>query len=130
MKIKAQKSIVLKRNFKKLISILLPIAKKVISNQINQIKSRIMRKIQPNKVQNTPKRVSNRGINEKTPIATKPKIAKPKNVDKPPIATKPKNVDKPPIATKPKIVIEKNPNYDELKNRVIKQLKKHLKKVI
>ena len=114
-----------------------------------------MRKIRPNKVQNTPKRVSNRGINEKNPIATKPKIAKPKNVDKPPIATKPKiakpknvdkpliatkpkiakpkNVDKPPLATKPniatklKIVIEKNPNYDELKNRVIKQLKNTLK---
>ena len=51
MKIKAQKGIVLKRNFKKLISILLPKAKKVISNQINQIRSRIMRKIQPNKVQ-------------------------------------------------------------------------------
>ena len=96
---KAQKSIVLKRNFKNLMSILLPIAKKVISNQINKIKSRIMRKIRPNKVQNTLKRVSNRGINEKTPIATKPKIAKPKNVDKPP------------IATKPKIVIEKIPNY-------------------
>ena len=75
MKMKAQKSIVLKQNFKKLMSILLPIAKKVISNQINKIKSHIMRKIQPNKVQNTPKRVFNRGINEKTPIATKPKIA-------------------------------------------------------
>ena len=60
MKMKAQKSIVLKRNFKKLISILLPIAKKVISNQINQIKSRIMRKIRPNKRQKSLKRVSNR----------------------------------------------------------------------
>ena len=91
-----------------------------------------MRQIWPNKVQNTPKRVCNRGINEKTPIATKTKITKPKNVDKPPVATKskttkPKNVDKPPIATKPKIVIKKNPNYDELKNRVIKQLKNTLK---
>ena len=45
MKMKAQKSIVLKRNFKNLISVLLPIAKKVISNQVNKIKSRIMRKI-------------------------------------------------------------------------------------
>ena len=124
-------------------SILLPIVKKVISNKINQIKSRIMRKIRPNKVQNTPKRVSNRGIkslenintpkivNEKTPIDTKPKIAKPENVDKPPIASKPKTDDKPEIATKPKIAIKPknaNKNY-EYKNRVIKQLKKHFKKL-
>ena len=54
---KAQKSNVLKRKFKNLMSI----TKKVISNQIKQIKSRIMRKIRPNKMQNTPKRVSNRG---------------------------------------------------------------------
>ena len=156
MKMKAQKSIVLKRNFKNLKTILLPMAKKVISNQINKIKSRIMCKIRPNKVQNTPKRVSNRGIkslenintpkivNEKTPIDTKPKIAKPENVDKPPIATKPKIViektpiaskpktdDKPEIATKPKIAIKPknaNKNY-EYKNRVIKQLKKHFKKL-
>ena len=52
MKMKTQKSIVLKRNFKNLMTILLPIAKKVISNQINKIKSRIMRKILSNKVQN------------------------------------------------------------------------------
>ena len=65
MKMKAQKSIVLKRNFKNLMSTLLPMAKKVISNQINQIKSCIMHKIQPNKIkkrQNTLKRVSTRGI--------------------------------------------------------------------
>ena len=37
-------------------------AKKVISNQINQIKSCIMRKKRPNKIKNTPKRVSNMGI--------------------------------------------------------------------
>ena len=43
-------------------SILLPIAKKVIRNQINKIKSRIMRKIHPNKVQYTFKKVSNRRI--------------------------------------------------------------------
>ena len=48
---KVQKSIVLKRNLKNLMSDLLPIAKKMISNQINQIKSRIMRKIRPNKIQ-------------------------------------------------------------------------------
>ena len=62
MKMKAQKSIVLKRNFKNLMFTLLPMVKKVVSNQINQTKSRIMRKIRPNKIQNTPKRVSNRGI--------------------------------------------------------------------
>ena len=52
MKRKTQKRLVLKRNFKNLMSILLPIAKKVISNQINKIKSRVMRKIRHNKVQN------------------------------------------------------------------------------
>ena len=62
MRMKAQKSIVLKGNFKNLMFTLLPMVKKVISNQINQTKSRIMRKIRPNKIQNTPKRVSNRGI--------------------------------------------------------------------
>ena len=48
-KMKAQKSIVLKLNMKNLMFTLLPIAKKVISNQINQLKSCIMQKIQPNK---------------------------------------------------------------------------------
>ena len=52
MKMVAQKSIVSKRNFKNLISVLLPKAKKVISHQINQIKLRIMRKIRPNKREN------------------------------------------------------------------------------
>ena len=47
---KTQKSIVLKGNFKNLMSTLLPMAKKVISNQINQIKSHIMHKILPNKI--------------------------------------------------------------------------------
>ena len=50
MKKKIQKSIVLKRNFKNLMSILIPIAKKVIRKQINKIKSRVMHKIKPNKV--------------------------------------------------------------------------------
>ena len=50
MKTKTQKSIVLKRKFKNLMSILLPMAKKVISNQINKTKSRVMRKIKRNKV--------------------------------------------------------------------------------
>ena len=119
MKMKAQNSIILKRNFKKMMSILLPIAKKVISNQVNQIKSYIMRKIQPNKRQNTLKRVSNRRIKSLENIINTPKIA----IEKPKVVTASK------IATKPKIVIEKKPNYDELKNRVMKQLKKHLKKL-
>ena len=140
MKTKTQKSIVLKQKFKNLISNLLPIAKKVIRNQFNKIKSRVMRKIKPNKVQNTFKRVSNRRIKslenkfsvkatkniintpkiviKKSPIVVKPNIVTPSK-----IATKPEKVDK------PKIVIEKKHNYDEHKNRVIKQLKKHIKKL-
>ena len=46
---KAQKSVASMRNFKKLMSTLIPTAKKEISNKINQIKSRIMHKIWPNK---------------------------------------------------------------------------------
>ena len=101
MKIKAQKSIVSKRNFKKLISILLPIAKKVISNQINQIKSSIMRKIQPN----IPKKVSNREIKSLENIINTPKIA----IEKPQIVTEPKVVISSKIATKPKKSYRKNP---------------------
>ena len=71
---KAQKSIVLKRNFKGLMSILLPIVKKVVSNQINKIKSRIIRKVRPNKIQNTPKKVSNREIKSLENIINTPKI--------------------------------------------------------
>ena len=56
---KIQKSIVLKLNLKNL-SNLLPIVKKEISNQINQMKSRIMHKIRSNERQNTLKNVSNR----------------------------------------------------------------------
>ena len=41
-------------------STLLPIVKKVVSNQIIKIKSRIMHMIGPNKRQNTLKGVSNR----------------------------------------------------------------------
>ena len=125
MKMKAQKSIVLKRNFKNLMSTLLPMAKKVISNQINQIKSRIMRKIRPNKIQNTPKRVSNREIKSLENIINTPKIV----IEKPQIVTEPKVVTSSKKSSKPKIVIEKNPNYKEVKNRVIKQLKKHFKKL-
>ena len=133
MKIKAQKSIVLKRTFRNLMSTLLPIAKKVISNRINQIKSRILHKIRPNKIkkeQKTLKRVFNRGIkslennfsvNDTKNINNTPKIA-----TKPKITTKPKIVDKPEIATKPKIATKRKnvyKNYDKYKNRVIKQLK-------
>ena len=62
MKMKSQKSVVLKRNFKNLASTLLPFLKKEISNQINKIKPGIMHKIRPNKRQNTLKRVSNREV--------------------------------------------------------------------
>ena len=67
---KAQKSNVLKRKFKNLMSI----TKKVISNQIKQIKSHAVPKIR--QMQNTPKRVSNRGINNFSVNATRntPKI--------------------------------------------------------
>ena len=65
MKMKTQKSIVLKPNMKNLITSLLPVVKKMINKKVNQIKSGIMRKILPNKLkkrQNTSKRVSNRTI--------------------------------------------------------------------
>ena len=65
MKMKTQKSIVLKPNMKNLITSLLPVVKKMINKKVNQIKSSIMRKILPNKLkkrQNTSKRVSNRTI--------------------------------------------------------------------
>ena len=65
MKMKNQKSIVLKPNMKNLITSLLPVVKKMINKKVNQIKSSIMRKILPNKLkkrQNTSKRVSNRTI--------------------------------------------------------------------
>ena len=94
---KTQKSIVLKRNFKNLMSILLPIPKKVISNQINKIKSRVMRQILHNKVQNSQKRVSNRRIksleNNFRVKATKNIINTPKIV-----------IEKSPIVAKPNIV--------------------------
>ena len=141
MKMRMQKSIALKRNFKKLMSTLLPIVKRGISNQINKIKSRIMHKIQPNKRQNTLKSVSNREIkslkNNFRVKATKRIINTPKTViEKPPIveeptlskiAAKPKKVSKPKKVDKAEIVIEKNLNYSEFKNRVIKELKNTLK---
>ena len=118
-------------------SILLPTVKKVIKKS-NKIKSRVMHKIKPNKVQNTLKRVSNRGIksleNNFSVKATKniintPKIVIKKSpiVDKLNIVTPSKIATKPEKGDKPKIVIQKKHNYDEYKNRVIKQLKKHFK---
>ena len=106
-----------------------------------------MRKIRPNKIQNTPKSVSNRGIKSlennfsakatrniintlKIVIEKSPIVAKPNAVTSSEIATKPKKVRKPKIVDKPKLVVEKKPNYDEYKKRVIKQLKKAVKKVV
>ena len=97
-----------------------------------------MCKIRPNKIkkrQNTPKRVSNRGIksleNNFSVKATKniistPKIVieKPQIVNKPEIVTMPKivtKVTKPKIVDRPEIV---NKKYEEYKKRVTKQLKK------
>ena len=96
----------------------------MISNQINQTKSCIIRKIQSNKIQNTPKRVSDREIKSFENIINTPKIVfeKPQIVTEPPVVTSSKKVSKPKI-------VEENPNYDEIKNRVIKQLKKHFKKL-
>ena len=127
-------------------STLLPIVKKVVSNQIIKIKSRIMHKIGPNKRQNTLKSVSNRDIkslkNNFRAKATKGTINTSKIVTEKPliveefklvtlskIATKPKKVFKPEKVDKAEIVIEKNPNYGEFKNCVIKQLKKYFKKL-
>ena len=100
-----------------------------------------MHKIRPNNRQNIPKRVSNREIRSlentfsvkaiKNIINTpkiaieKPQIAaEPKVVTSSKIATKPKKVSKPKIIDKSEIVTpKKHQNYDEYKNRVIKQLK-------
>ena len=112
-------------------STLLPIVKKVASNQINKIKSRIMHKIWSNKRQNSLKSVSNREIkslkNNFWVKANKRIISTPKIViEKPLIVEEPKVVKK---VDKAEIVIEKNPHYGEFKNRVIKQLKKYFKKL-
>ena len=73
----------------------------------------------------TPKKVSNREIRSLENIINTPKIVN----EKQQIVTKPKVITSSKIVIKPKIVIEKTPNYDGLKNRVIKQLKKHFKKL-
>ena len=130
-------------------STLLPIAKKMLCNKINKIKSDVIQIILPNrfkKRQNTPKKVSNRGIkslennfsvkateniintpkivNKKSPIVSEPNV-----VTSAKIAIKPKKVIKPKIVDKPKIIDEKTVNYTEYKNRVINQLKKQIKKL-
>ena len=101
---KTQKSIVLKQNFKKLMSTLLPTVKRGIRNQINKIKSRIIHKILPNKKQNTLKSVSNREIKSLKNIkATKGIINTSKIVtEKPLIVEEPKVVTLSKIATIPK----------------------------
>ena len=83
-----------------------------------------MRKIRPNKKQNTPKRISNREIKSlennfrikatkntintpKIVIEKSPIIAKPNVVTSPKIATKPKKVRKPKIVDKSEIVTQK-----------------------
>ena len=51
------------------------------------------------------------------------KVTKPKVVTIPRIVSKPKKLSKPKKVSRPKIVIKKNQNYGEYKNRVTKQLK-------
>ena len=106
MKMKTQKTIVLKRNMKNLMTSLLLVVKKMINKKINQIKSDIMRKILPNKLKkrrNTPKKLSNRTLksleNNARVIASKNIINTPKIV-----INKPQIVTKPEIVTMPKIV--------------------------
>ena len=143
MKKQIQRSIVLKRNMKKLMTSLLPMVKKMINKKISQIKLGIIRKIMSNnlkKTGNTPKRIPNRTLkslkSNSRVIATKdiistPKIVinkpqivtKPEVVTMPKIVTKPKKVSKPKIVDKSEIVQEIYQNYDEYKNRVIRQLK-------
>ena len=132
MKMKTQKSIVLKPNMKKPMISLLPMVKKMVNKEINQIKLSIMQKIRPNKRRNSVKKVSNRRIksleNNFSITATKKMISTPKIVnEKPPIVVKPTVVTLPKIASKPKIApkqkiiskskifIEKNQNYDKYK---------------
>ena len=161
MKIQVQKSIVSKPSEVKKIISLLPMAKKMLNSKIKGIMRMKNTASEPSKikniisllpmakkmlssrikVQNTPIRVSNRGIKSlennfsvnatkniintpKIVIEKSPIVAKPNVVTSSKIATKPKKVSKLKIVDKPKIVIEKKyPNYDEYKNRVIKQLK-------
>ena len=125
---------------KKLMTSLLLMLKKMMSNKISQIKSDIIQKTQLNKLQkrqNTPKRVSNRRIksleNNFSVNVTKNIINNPKIVNKKPqivteptvvtlsnIASKVKKVSKPKIVDKSEVVFEKKTlNYGEYKKRVI-----------
>ena len=64
--------------------------------------------------------------NEKSPtVANAYVVTSSKIATKQKIATKPKKVDKPKIVIKKKYI-----NYNEHKNCIIKQLKKHFKKLI
>ena len=87
-----------------------------------------MHKIRPTKIQKTVERVSNREIksleNNFSVKASKNIINTPKIVNE-----KPQIVVEPKVVTSSEIVTQKHQNYDEYKNRVIKQLKKHLKKL-
>ena len=75
---------------------------------------------------------------EKSPVFVKPNVVtsskiatKPKIVVKANIVVKPNVVTSSKIATKPKITIKKKYiNYNEYKNHVIKQFKRHFKKLI
>ena len=101
---------------------LIPMVKKIVNKKIKQIKSCVIKKIRSNK------KVSNNKFCVKAikNIINTPKIA----IEKSPIVTKPNVVSSSKTATKPKIAIEKNINYNECKNRITNQLKKHIKKLI
>ena len=124
------KSIVLKHNMRYLMTSLIPMAKKIVNKKIKEIKSRVMKNIQSNKKVSSNKfsvKATKNIINapkiaiEKSPIVTKPNVViSSKIASKPKIATKTKKVDK------PKIAAEKNINYNEYKNRIVKQLKNTL----
>ena len=93
MKNQTQKSIISRSSIKNLMARVLPVVKKMITKKVNQIKSTIKSKILPNrfkKRQNTPKRVSNRGIKS---LENNFSVKATKN-----------------IINTPKIVIEKLPN--------------------
>ena len=80
-----------------------------------------MPKIQPNKIQNTLKRVSNREIKSlENIIPLKQLLKNHKQLLNPKQSSHQKQL------LNQKKVIEKTPNYDEIKNRVINQLKKTL----
>ena len=119
---------------------LISMVKKIVNKKIKQIKSCVMKKIRSNK------KVSNNKFSVKATknIINTFKIAIENHqqllmlmllivanvVTSSKIATKLKVATKPKKVAKPKISVEKNINYNEYKNRIIKQLKKHFKKLI